>query len=62
MGRTARYGGPCGLERSAIKADVAEVKDIHLLNAMGYIIKSKRTSGAHRITPESIWSGARLVL
>lgn len=38
---------------NAIKADEAEGQDSELLEAMGYIIKSKRKSGLHRITPES---------
>ena len=38
---------------NAIKADENEGEDSELLEAMGYVIKSKRKSGLHRVSPES---------
>ena len=38
---------------NAIKADENEGEDSELLEAMGYIIKRKRKSGLHRVSPAS---------
>ena len=38
---------------NAIKADENEGEDSELLEAMGYVIKSRRKSGLHRVSPES---------
>ena len=38
---------------NAIKADENEGEDSELLEAMGYVSKSRRKSGLHRVSPES---------
>lgn len=37
---------------NAIKSDVTEGEDSEMLEAMGYVIKSKRQSGLHRNTTQ----------
>jgi hypothetical protein len=36
---------------NAVKSDQDEGEDSELLEALGYVIKSKRKSGLHRVTP-----------